>query len=456
MKTAVIGAGASGLTVALLLDGEVVVFEGRDEPGGHCRALTKDGFTFDEGPHIMFSKDTAVLDFMIDSLAGNVHRCRRNNRVCIDGSFVKYPIENDLAALPDELRNRCLLDFLFNEHAGLAENPANLDEWFLANFGAGLTDLYFRPYNEKTWNVALAELSMTWADRIPQPPKEDVVKGALGVSTEGYLHQLHYHYPLTGGYQAITSAWAALLEPGVLRLSSPVRALQPGTDGVEVVTDHGRERFDRVVCTAPMPVLLEMMPEVPEAVRRAVRSLLFNPMAAVTLGFRGTDPHGFTAVYFPDPAFLVNRVSAPCIFSPHNGPEGHYSIQAEITDRAGGPSLARSDEELVAHVRDGLVRYGMVDASHPMVMSHVDRLEYAYVAYSVGYERHIEEVRRWAAGHGVHIHGRFGAFEYLNVDGCVQRSLEMATTLNGRPTLLDEIALGTAAAGRPAQAGGRA
>jgi hypothetical protein len=48
---------------------------------------------------------------------------------------------------------------------------------------------------------------MSWSERIPSPPPEDVVKGALGVSTEGYLHQLNYHYPLVGGYQAITDAW---------------------------------------------------------------------------------------------------------------------------------------------------------------------------------------------------------------------------------------------------------
>lgn len=442
MRTAIIGAGASGLSLALLLDGDVIVFEAADDPGGHCRAMIMEGFTFDEGPHIMFSKDEAVLDFMIKSLGGNVHQSRRNNRVCIDGSFIKYPIENDLAGLPDDLRNQCLLDFLFNDHKALAQNPANLDEWFLGNFGQGLTDLYFRPYNEKTWNVALADLSMTWSERIPQPPPQDVVKGALGMSTEGYLHQLYYHYPLTGGYEALTSAWAGLLSPETLRLASAVREIIPGPDGVEVVTDQARERFDRVVCTAPLPSMLTMVPDPPDSVRASVDSLQFNPLAAVTLGYRGEDPHQFTAVYFPDPAFLVNRISAPCIFSPHNGPPGCYSIQAEITDTMGGASMALSDDELVDHVHQGLVRYGLVSEAHPMVFSHVQRLEYAYVVYTVDYEAHVEVVRAWAESQGVFIHGRFGAFEYLNVDGCMIRSLEMATRLNGRPTALSEIELG--------------
>ena len=442
MRTAVIGAGASGLSLALLLDGDVTVFESLSVSGGHCRAITVDGFTFDEGPHIMFSKDQRVLDFMINSLRGNVHQSRRNNRVCIDGAFVKYPIENDLAGLPTDHRNQCLLDFLFNEDERYAQHADNLEEWFLGNFGRALTDLYFRPYNEKTWNVPLAELSMTWAERIPLPPAQDVVKGALGISTEGYLHQLHYHYPLVGGYQAITDAWERLLEPGQVRLSTAVRTISPGPGGVEVVTDGARETFDRVVCTAPMTSLVDMVPAVPDVVRTAVASLQFNPLASVTLGFRGVDPHDFTAVYFPDPAFLVNRISSPCVFSPRNGPPGHYSIQAEITDRRGGPSLAHSDDELVEHVHEWLIKYGLVPEDHPRVLADVQRLEHAYVVYTVDYERHVETVRQWMETQGVHIHGRFGAFEYLNVDGCVNRSLEMATRLNGRPTSLDEIDLG--------------
>lgn len=442
MRTAIIGAGASGLTLGLLLDGDVTVYEADASPGGHCRTIIRDGWTFDEGPHIMFSKDKAILDFMIRSLGGNVHQSRRNNRVCVGGRFAKYPIENDLAGLPTALRDSCLLDFLFNVHSELARDPSNLDEWFLGNFGESLTDHYFRPYNEKTWNVPLAQLSMSWAERIPQPPPEDVVKGALGISTEGYLHQLHYHYPSTGGYEALTTAWADLLTPGSLRLGAPVRRLVPTPDGVEVVTDQGGEHFDRVVCTAPMPTLLSMVDPVPDKVREAVAALQFNPLTVVTLGFRGEDANQFTAVYFPDPEYLVNRISAPCVFSPHNGPPGCYSIQAEITDRPGGASLALSDDEVVAHVLDGLVRYGVVPASDPLVFRDVQRMEYAYVVYTVGYEDRIDTVRAWGDAQRIHIHGRFGAFEYLNVDGCIARSLEMAERLNGRPTALDDITPG--------------
>jgi protoporphyrinogen oxidase len=441
MRTAVIGAGASGLSLALLLDGDVVVYEAADRAAGHCAATVREGWTYDQGPHIMFSRHQDVLDFMVRSLGSNVHRSRRNNVVCIDGRFVKYPIENDLAGLPDDLRNRCLLSLLFNEHAHFADSASNLHQWFLGVFGEGLTEAYFRPYNEKIWKVPLAELSMSWSDRIPRPPAIDVVKGALGISTEGYLHQLYFHYPLVGGYEAIPAAWAKLLPPSGLRLATPVTSLEPTSDGIEVTTPDGAEHFDRVVCTAPMKSLLSMVEEVPRPVVAAVDALQINAVIAVTLGLRGIDEHKFTAVYFPDPEFLVNRASFPCVFSPRNGPDGCYSVQAEITAAPGDPVMTRSDDDLTEHVLKGLLHHGVLKPADELVFTDVQRYEYAYVVYTVGYEQQVETVRDWAASRGIHLHGRFGAFEYLNVDGCVSRSLELASQLNGRPTSLDEVDL---------------
>jgi protoporphyrinogen oxidase len=440
MNTAIIGAGASGLSLALMLDGDVTIFEQSDHTGGHCHATIRDGWTFDRGPHIMFSRDHDVLEFMIASLGENVHQSRRNNRVFVDGRMVKYPLENDLASLALEVRTRCLLDYLFNDYSALAENPSNLDEWFVGNFGEGMTDLYFRPYNEKIWNVGLHDLSMTWSERIPKPPPEDVVRGALGVATEGYLHQLNYHYPLVGGYQAITDAWTQLLPHGALRLGTTVTSIVKSTEGIDIDTSAGTEHFDRVISTAPMTSLLTMVNDVPATIHDAVASLRVNPIDVITLGYQGHDPNEFTAVYFADENYLPNRVSSPSVFSPRNAPVDCFSLQAEITFPPGDGYLEIPDDDLVAHVHDGFVSAGLVEAGCVPIFRDVQRVEFAYVVYTNGYEDAVAMVRDWSQSVGITIHGRFGSFDYLNVDGCVRRSQELATALNGRATQLPSVA----------------
>ena len=439
MRTAIIGAGASGLSLAMMLDGECTLFEKEDRTGGHCQSTVRGGWTFDRGPHIMFSRNQEVLDFMIASLGENVHQSRRKNRVYVDGRMVKYPIENDLASLPLTTRTHCLLTYLFNEHANLAREPANLDEWFLGNFGQGMTDLYFRPYNEKIWKVPLGDLSMSWSERIPKPPAHDVVKGALGESTEGYLHQLNYHYPLVGGYQAITDAWTSVTPAASIRLATTVEGIRRGTDGVEVVTHDGIALFDRVISTVPIATLLAMVDVVPDRVRDAVSDLRVNAINVITLGYRSADRNKFTAVYFADPEYLPHRVSSPSVFSPQNAPAGCYSLQAEVTFAPGSGYLQTPDATLIEHVHKGLVSAGLVEFGTEPVFEDIQRFEHAYVVYTKNFEQAVDTVTAWAKSFGIELHGRFGSFDYLNVDGCVIRSVEMATKLNGRPTLLPSV-----------------
>jgi len=440
----ILGAGASGLSLALLLDDDFEIFEAQDHVGGHASSTIRDGWTFDRGPHIMFSKNQPVLDFMIDSLRGNVHQSRRNSKVCIAGHYAKYPIENDLAALPEDLRNRSLLDFLFNDAGAAIDEPAHLGEWFVKTFGTTLSDAYLIPYNEKVWKVPIEDLSMTWSERIPQPPAIDVVKGALGISTEGYTHQLYFHYPRVGGYQAIPEAWATLLPADRIHCSTPARALRPETDGVVVAVDGREQKFDRVVSTVPLPILLGLLPDVPDRVRAAVDELRVNPMFVVSLGVRGVDEHQFSSVYFPDPEFLVNRISSPCTFSPENGPPGCYSVQAEITAPPGDPVLDRPDHEIVTHVVEGLIANRFLPAGTEPVYADVARYPYAYVVYRQGYEAQFAFVSDWLESQRIIPHGRFGSFQYLNVDGCVIESIELASRLNGRATDITEVRVGEA------------
>ncbi len=125
--------------------------------------------------------------------------------------------------------------------------------------------------------------------------------------------------------------------------------------------------------------------------------------------------------------------------------EGHFSLQAEITYPALGQVFSEmSDADLVAHVHEGVVEAGMgVDRMSEPVFEDVQRLRHAYVVYTKGYEAEVSLVREWALSLGIELHGRFGSFDYLNVDGCVVRSKELATMLNGRETALPPIPSGS-------------
>lgn len=427
----IIGAGPSGLAVSLFLNQPCHIFERENHVGGHAASFIQDGFTFDYGPHILFSRDKEILDFIVTSLGDNVSKCKRNNKIFFKDRLVKYPFENDLHSLPLEDNYACLHGFIFNPYKEKYALPSNMKEWLLKQFGEGICSRYLFPYNEKVWNIPVEQLSMAWADRIPNPPAEDILKSSLGYSTEGYLHQLYYFYPQTGGYQAITEAWQ---HPATIQFNAAINKIRWTPAGkIQLMDSAGKlGEYHQIISTMPVHELVQYLDrEIPQDILEAISRLIINPMYVISFGVRGVDTNQYTAIYFPDNDFLVNRISYPCTFSAKNGPAGHWSLQAEITCAKTADAWFKTDEEILQHTKEGLQQRGLLPQDDDIVLQRVDRKEQSYVVYDVGYEECAHTVREWFAAIGIQLLGRFSYFEYVNVDMAVSRALEIAMKFNG-------------------------
>jgi len=424
----ILGGGASGISTAILVPNSRIL-EAGPKIGGLSKSKSIDGFTFDQGPHIMFSKDKDALGIMVDSLDGNVHTCMRKNVVMINGVLLRYPIENDLSSLPVDTRIKALEDFLRIKINPSLTSPKNLEEWFFQNFGETLTNIYFKPYNEKIWNLPFAEISMTWADRIPSPPWEDVLKGAMGIRTEGYVHQLYYDYPKIGGYESLMSAWAKQISPNRIRTNSKIEEIERISQNHFRLKVNGQieEFIGDIVSTIPLKTLIDIYVGTPDWVKEMVGALPVNPLITVNLGFKKKDENQFTAVYIPDSEFLVNRVSYPGVFSPNNVPsENHFLVQAEITVTESGAAWFMSDSELIEHVIAGLKERNLLDESDFPIFEYVERIKDAYVVYPNNFEDNRQNVIEYFRTQDIFLNGRFGSHSYLNVDGILLQSIELA------------------------------
>jgi protoporphyrinogen oxidase len=255
----ILGGGISGLSLAHLYDGTSEILEKEDRLGGHCRSHRKDGFTFDEGGHILFSRDPDVLERMLSVLGNNVERRHRNNKIWYKNRFVKYPFENGLGDLDREDIFDCLNSYIHNDYP----EPTNFEEWIYHTFGRGIFERYLIPYNEKIWKTSLKQMTMDWAGgRVPKRPAEDIIKSALGISTEGYTHQLYYYYPRQGGFESLPRALATAAAPRcTIRTGFSVKSIRRD-GGRWIVADRSRERaYDRLVSTIPIQEFVPMLQE---------------------------------------------------------------------------------------------------------------------------------------------------------------------------------------------------
>jgi len=430
VKTAILGGGLSGLTLARLLaarNEEVIVLEAGARPGGLCQSVEKDGFTFDTGgSHIIFSRDQEVLSFMHDVLACNRNVCTRNTKIFYKGLFIKYPFENGLSALPKEDLFFCINEFvkaLVAAEKGEFESPANFKDWIYQTFGKGIADCYMVPYNEKIWNYKTDMMSAHWMEgRVPRPPVEDVIRSAIGIETEGYTHQSVFSYPLEGGIEFLLKA---IGEPVKERIIADFRVTALRREGERWIIGDGNRTIlaDRVISTIPLQYLIPTLINVPREVKQAVDDLKYNSLISVSIGIKGDVPP-ISWMYIPDEKTgLENRISFPSNFSSLAAPEGCGSILAEITYNEGDAISTMSDQDVIDHVICSLSGMGLVSQGS-VISTGLFRHKFAYVVYDLHYLKNIAIVREYCEKSGIGLVGRFSRFEYLNMDGCIRNAID--------------------------------
>jgi len=95
-----------------------------------------------------------------------------------------------------------------------------------------------------------------------------------------------------------------------------------------------------------------------------------------------------------------------------------------------------SSDEIYQHVVDGMVQRGLLRSCDDIVCHNVARKSYSYVVYDHAYEKNTAIIREWFSSQNLHLGGRFGFFEYVNVDGIIWRNLQLAEKFNGAPVKL--------------------
>lgn len=423
----ILGGGIAGLSLASFLRGSTTVLEAEGDVGGLSRSYSIDGINYDIGPHAIFSKNEEVLNLHKNMTVMN--KLRRSNQILIDNSYIQFPFENNLGSLPKVIRDKCLNDFLNNPYED--KNANNMLQFFLKTFGEGITYKYLEPYNRKIWKYDPSYLDLQMVERIPKPPKEDVVASVQGKSREGYKHQLHFYYPSTGGFQSLVHKYERIAsQNGPVRVNQKVQEIIVGDGEFEVITDSDQFTFEKIINTMPLHELEKVM-NFPNKIRGAIKKLKYNSIHIIALSLKHNNVGDHFAIYVPDPDIIFHRFSKLCFLGDEYArPGDETTIIAEVTFRDGDNISLMSERELVESVISGLVKLGM--CSELDILSYDVRTQkYAYVIYDLDHRKHTDIVLRYLQKVGIESVGRFAEFEYLNTDAVVENTLKLARYLNG-------------------------
>ena len=433
----ILGAGLAGLTAAYTLQElgqpDWQTYEREERVGGHARSIEVDGYLFDFGPHILFAADPEIGALIRDLLGTNFTAQSREAFIYHHDHriYTRFPFQAHLHGLPAEVVAECLSGLVraVERRARDEFEPRNYEDWMRGIFGDGISEHLMIPYARKVWTVEPHEMDFDWIERrVPTPDVERIIAGALSNDVDQVGATAHFWYPKRGGIEALPRALGERVHN--VRLGREVERIEIGS---RTVSFAGGERvaFERMIYTLPLPGLASLVPDLPPRVRDACDALRYQGIYCVNLGIDRPNISDKHWVYFYEDGFPFHRLSFPGNFTPHNVPSGKSSISMEI---AFSDALPLDREHVVDRAIDALRKAGVLDQDDRVELVHAEEVLPAYVIYDLDHASNVELVRSWLAEHGIVVAGRFGEWQYFNMDHAMKSGQEAARSMVRGPS----------------------
>lgn len=359
-QTLILGAGLSGLSVSHHLGHErCYILEKSLHPYGHIRSVLKDRFTWDEGPHVSFTKNSYVANLFARGVGGEFREFEVKVGNYYKGHWIKHPAQTSLHEVPEPLRSRCVESFLEARAAveAGATKPANYEEWLVSAFGRVFAEEFPANYTKKYWTRSASELTTDWIGRrICYPSLSDVLAGAKGPLDRSMYYMEKVRYPKSGGYQAFAKY---LYEGARVRFGATIGRIDLGCRQVHL-SNGDVLSYEQLVNTIPLPEFMRLCGEVPADVMEAVRALDCTSLLIVNTVAPHPTRRSENWVYVYDANKYSTRINFTERLSPHNAPEGWTGVQTEVYHSRKHP-LAEESVVVSRCVRSELVELGLLD-----------------------------------------------------------------------------------------------
>jgi protoporphyrinogen oxidase len=415
-KVIVVGGGLTGLSGAFHLgEFEPRVFEKETSPGGLCRSMHKDGFTFDFTGHLIHLRRPYTQELLARLLPDALVSYKRKAAIYSKSSVTPYPFQANMHGLPPSVVKECLVGFI--ESLGQTRSGAsdeNFHDWVVRTFGSGIARHFMLPYNEKFWKRDLREVTADWVSwSIPKPSVEEVVNGALGITNEGMGYNPTFTYPKRGGIECLPNAFAAEIrgiETGCeLESIDPIRRVARFSDGRD-------ERYSCLLSTIPLPDLFEKIRGVPASLRSAARGLKAVSVLNINLGVERPDISDKHWLYFPEGQFVFSRVGFPTNFSKTMAPPDTSSLYIEITHPLERPpDVERAFEQSI----DGLEACGILRPDDRILTRQIVDIRYGYVVFDRHRQRCLQRLIDYLDSKNIVTAGRYGKWDYYSMEDSI-------------------------------------
>ncbi|MDQ8727664.1 FAD-dependent oxidoreductase [Bradyrhizobium sp. LHD-71] len=413
---AILGSGMAGFGAANLLYSQGIrpkLYELRARPGGLTSSFNfGNGFVFDEGIHISFSKHDDVKRLFAESTQ---HKYETGQVYCNNywkGHWIKHPAQVNLHGLPTDLVIACIGDFI---EASKIENPIikNYQDWLLAAFGRTFAETFPMVYTRKYHTTDAANMSTDWlGPRLYRPKLEEMLRGALEHEPLDVFYVNEFRYPTEGGFESFIKGFYAKAEVHcdheVTRIDMRDKALyfKNGT----------RASFENLISSIPLPKLVPLIVDAPTDVREAASRLACTQFVVVNIGLSRPLDMKPQWSYFYDEDIPFARVSYRGNLSSRNVPPGCDALQAEIYFSEKYRPLQGPPDDWIEPTIDALIKCGIVANRDEVIHKSTIWSPFGNVIFDLDRAAAVNTVHGFLRDIGINYCGRFGEWGYIWTD----------------------------------------
>ena len=422
----ILGAGLTGLSTAYHLEQagffDYTLFEKEPEAGGLCRSISHEGFTFDYTGHLLHINDEYFKQF-IESVVGFEHFnvIHRKSFIYSQNVYTHYPYQVNLNGLPADTIAACIEGFV--QRKKIKHQPASFRQWVLSNFGKGLAEHFFFPYQEKIFSFPVDKLSASWTGRfVPHTTLGQMINGALQPPSEQQIgYNAQFFYPKQGGiYFWVKKIHEKLTNP--VQLNHTVTRINLREK--EILFQNGRvEKFKHLVSTLPLDIFLKLTDNA--HFKQTANKLLCNTVVNFNLGIKRDQLSDKHWIYYPERQYPFYRIGFAHNFSDAMAPAGHAALYGEFSH------INKPIHEVEVLLKESLVatkKLLRID-DHEVVTQKVITIPHAYVIFDRWRDKNLPALLDNLRNDQIHSVGRYGAWKYSSMQEGILEGKDTACQL---------------------------
>lgn len=459
MRLAVLGGGITGLAAAhrarerAAADGrevEVVLFEASPRLGGVIGTRRQDDFVLEEGPDSILTEKPAAMALaerigLGPAIISTIPAFRRSYIVrgkrlhptpegfhLLAPSSLRAMAFSGLLSVPGKLRMACEL-FVPSR---LDDDDESLGAFVTRRLGREALDRLAEPmvagiYGADPWELSLdatfprfhdmernhgSVIRAMWAANAARAAAPST-NGGRDATARGPRYGLFASF--TRGLAMLPEALAARLHADhavTVRLDTPVQGVAQRDGGWDIVTAHGREAVDAVVCALPAPPASRVLRGVDDELSALLGAIPYARAATLSLAYRVAQIlHPLDAAGFVVPA-REGITMLGCTFT-HRKYGGRVPEQwAVLRAFHGARSADLDDATLIERSHAELAHMLGIDGAP--AWTHLSRYAEAMPQYHVGHRARVATMHARAAAHaGLALAGN--AYDGIGLPDCI-------------------------------------